>query len=356
MITIDITDAKRMKITTSQNAAYYKKIGSIHKASWIEGEQCWDMPYSDHHLDRLVSVVKRENIILTPGMRDRLILDFTRCLHPLHAEMAFRRYRPNTIRMYMHHNLQLLLHAIKFPGFITIHDVRSYLNDPASFTKKAPATRQMVMKSLKFYYGRLLKKKFFSEVSGTKRDDMFSDVLSREEVAKIFFLTLSITHQAMLRLAYSSGLRASEVVKLRPADIDFERKIIFVRGVKGRKDRYAICSNAAIETLAIYIYSTRPKAWLFPGRRKDSPISIRTVENIFARTTASAGITRRVTFRILRQSFAIHLLENGVDMSRIREILGAKRGGVKDIDSRESPRESMGIVNPLDSIIDNKYP
>ena len=83
-------------------------------------------------------------------------------------------------------------------------------------------------------------------------------------------------------LIYSAGLRVSEVVKLKPEDIDSKRELIFIRGAKGRKDRYSTLSVVTLKTLRIYYESVKLKDWLFPGQKKGRHISTRTVEEVFA--------------------------------------------------------------------------
>ncbi|OHD72279.1 MAG: hypothetical protein A2W19_13445 [Spirochaetes bacterium RBG_16_49_21] len=351
MITIDITDIKKLKITIPYNTGYFKKLTEMKNATWVMDGKYWDLPYSGYHLNELVLLFRRQNIRLTPRMRECLIKDVTSCLHPLQVELRTRRCRPQTIRMYMHHNRELLIHAVRFPEFITDNDIRSYLYDLANVKKESTSMLDLALNSFRFYYGRILKKRFIFEITQAKGNTKLPAVLSGEEVAKLVSLNLDIRYKAILMLTYSSGLRASEVVSLRPKDIDFQRKMIFVRGAKGRKSRYTICSSIALETLRIYYYATQPETWLFPGKRTDAHLSVQSATKIFTKAAAEAGITKKLNIRMLRHSFATHLLESGVDPPYVRHLLGHKKSKRTRIYPHINKRKLREIVNPLDTIL-----
>ena len=151
-------------------------------------------------------------------------------------------------------------------------------------------------------------------------------------------------------LIYSSDLRVSEVVKLRIEDIDAQRKLVYVMDAKGRKDGYTILSNVAMETLREYQEKYKPQKWLFPGQRKEKHISTRTVQAIFEQTKRKAGIRKDVTVHSLRHSFATHLLESGINLRYIQELLGHKHSKTTEIYTHVSNKNLREIKNPLDSL------
>jgi site-specific recombinase XerD len=115
-------------------------------------------------------------------------------------------------------------------------------------------------------------------------------------------------------LIYSAGLRVSEVVKLKLGDIDSQRKLIHIRGANGRKDRYTMLSDVAIESLSLYLKTYHPEKWLFPVQKDGRHIATRTVQRIFEDAIKNVGIDKDVSVHSLRHSFATHLLESGVDL------------------------------------------
>ena len=174
---------------------------------------------------------------------------------------------------------------------------------------------------------------------------------------RIFESVNNIKHKAILMLAYSAGLRVSEVVKLRVQDIDTERKMIFIKAAKGRKDRYTVLSEVALRVLREYWKAYQPKNWLFPGARQNSHLTTRTVEKILEDASQKAGIAKHVTVHTLRHSFATHLLEGGTDLRYIQELLGTpvcrqadKSSKTTEIYTHVSNKDLRKIKSPLDNI------
>jgi len=151
-------------------------------------------------------------------------------------------------------------------------------------------------------------------------------------------------------LIYSAGLRVSEVVKLRPEDIDSDRKLIFIKGDKGRKDRYSILSDVVLDTLRQYYKEYRPNKWLFEGEIKEKHITIRTVQRIFESARHKSNIKKDVGIHSLRHSFATHLLESGVDLRYIQELLGHKSSKTTEIYTHVSNKFLGSITSPLDNL------
>jgi len=179
-------------------------------------------------------------------------------------------------------------------------------------------------------------------------------VLSKEEVKRILDVTTNIKHKAILMLMYSGGLRVGELVKLKPEDMDAERGVIHIRGSKGRKDRYTILSKSALVVLRKYYAHYNSKKWLFEGARPGRHISTRTVQAIFKYACEKAGIKKEVSAHSLRHSFATHLLESGVDLRYIQEILGHKSSKTTEIYTHVSKASIARIRSPLDTILEEE--
>jgi len=149
---------------------------------------------------------------------------------------------------------------------------------------------------------------------------------------------------------YSAGLRVSEAARLKVADIDSDRGLIFVRGGKGRKDRYTTLSDVALDTLRAYWKKYRPEDWLFPGARPGRHITVRTIQKVFAQSRNVAKIRKDVTVHTLRHSFATHLLEEGTDLRYIQELLGHTSTKTTQIYTHVSKQDIGRIRSPLDSL------
>jgi len=179
--------------------------------------------------------------------------------------------------------------------------------------------------ALKFYYEQVLgREKFFWEIPRPKKHLILPKVLGEEELRRLFKAASNLKHKAILFTAYSAGLRVSEVINLRLQDIDRGRKQLFVYCSKGKKDRYVSLSPLLLDVLENYYRMCQPKPtdYLFEGDEPGKPYSIRSAQTIFYNAKMKAGISKTISFHGLRHSFATHMLEKGVDVKYIKEILG----------------------------------
>ncbi|QNV58177.1 Tyrosine recombinase XerD [Paenibacillus polymyxa E681] len=176
--------------------------------------------------------------------------------------------------------------------------------------------------ALKFYFRHVLKQPKSADYVRPKKESKLPDVLSLNEVMHLLKAVKNPKHKAILYLTYTSGLRVSEVVRLRLEDCDRERKVLKVRQGKGRKDRQTLLSEAAFAVVEQYRGVEQPADWLFPGQREGRHLTERSAQKVFEKALAEAGIRKQVSIHSLRHSFATHLLENGIDLRYIQELLG----------------------------------
>lgn len=181
-----------------------------------------------------------------------------------------------------------------------------------------------------------------------RREKRLPVVLSHDELMRFLAAVTNPKHLAILSLAYSAGLRVSEVVRLRLDDLDRDRGVILVRGGKGRKDRCTLLSDTALTLVDAYLEGVRPERWLFPGSHPGRHLSARSVQKVTAAARIRAGITKPLTPHILRHSFATHLLEGGTDVRLIQELLGHNSVRTTEIYTHVSRRHLSRIRSPLD--------
>jgi len=155
-----------------------------------------------------------------------------------------------------------------------------------------------------------------------RRERKLPMILSREEVRGLLEAPRNLRHRALLAILYGSGLRISEVARLKVSDIDSARNVLWVRSGKGRKDRQALLPPKLRELLRSYWRSRRPTDWLFPGARSGQPISVKAIFTACRNAARAAGIAKPVHPHSLRHAFATHLLEAGVDLRTIQILLG----------------------------------
>src|SRR5690554_1410396 len=185
----------------------------------------------------------------------------------------------------------------------------------------------------------------------SKKEKKLPVIMSQKEVLRLLSSTDNLKHKAILTMVYSAGLRVSEVIKLKINNLDFERMMLKVEQGKGKKDRYTILSEAAIKVVKTYIKVHKPYYWLFPGQKEDKNITVRTVQKIFKKSCKKANITKKISIHSLRHSFATHLLEEGIDIRYIQELLGHKSTKTTEIYTHVSKYDLKKIKSPLDKIL-----
>ncbi len=181
------------------------------------------------------------------------------------------------------------------------------------------------MNALKFYYEQVLhREKMFFDIPRPKKPILLPKLLNETELGKLFNALSNKKHKAMLFTAYSAGLRVSEIVSVKLADIDSKRMQILISRAKGKKDRYVNLSPVLLDILRKYIleYEPKPKEYLFESEQTATAYPTRTVQQIFSNAKEKAGIKKEVGIHSLRHSFATHLLEKGTDIKYIKELLG----------------------------------
>jgi len=152
-------------------------------------------------------------------------------------------------------------------------------------------------------------------------------------------------------LIYSAGLRVGEAVRIKIGDIDSIRKLIHIRQAKGKKDRYTLLSDSVLEMLRKYYKQYKPKDYLFEGSNGRSHLAERSIQNVYHRAIEIAKIKKKVTVHSLRHSFATHLLESGIDLRYIQELLGHSSSKTTEIYTHVSKKSISEIINPLDKAL-----
>jgi integrase/recombinase XerD len=235
-------------------------------------------------------------------------------------------------------------------GELTSQAVREYV---AGFTERGLSAgyHGQLVAAIRLFCTKVLRNPALAaDLPSPKRPRALPGVLSVQEVARLFAALTNPKHRLMALLLYSSGVRVGELVRLRAGDLDVDRRLIRVQRGKGAKDRYTLYSEAAADAVAHYRALYRPDSYLFPGPRPDRPISARSVQKVIATAAARAGIAKRVTPHTLRHSFATHLLEQGVDLRHIQELLGHASPATTQIYTHVTHRDLSRIRSPLDTL------
>jgi integrase/recombinase XerD len=190
----------------------------------------------------------------------------------------------------------------------------------------------------------------FERIPFQKKRRILPEILSQEEVVRIFDACSNLKHKAVLMTAYSGGLRLGETLALLPSDIDSTRMVIRVEQGKGRKDRYVMLSKTLLQTLREYWRVFRPVTWLFYGQTKQKSLAPSTAEKIFKIAARKATITKNVSFHSLRHAFATHLLEDGTNVRVIQALLGHRSLTTTQIYTHVARTYVNDTRSPLDRI------
>jgi site-specific recombinase XerD len=263
--------------------------------------------------------------------------------------MRARKYSLRTMRSYIHYNRDFCRVIRKVPDAVTEDDIKRYLAYLDKELDLSTSAMNLAISALKFFYAGILGKPVTGNLRRPRHDKRLPCVLSKAEINLMLDTEKNPKHRLLLMMAYSSGLRVSEVVALRKENIDFSRKTILVCAGKGRKDRYTLLSDRAAQFAREYCNLYAIESWLFPGQDHTGHLSIRSAQAIFEKALRNASIDKPVSIHSLRHTFATHLLENGIDIRYIRDLLGHSSLRTTERYAHVAHRGILGIRSPLDT-------
>jgi len=279
----------------------------------------------------------------------------TRLRKMMLEELQRRNYSAITTRNYLRVVSDFAEHFGKSPDKLGPNELRTYQAYLLTECKLTPGTVVNRVAALRFFFVKTLKRHQFREFLPYPRDRRrLPTVLSREEVARLIDAAGNLFRRTLLMTLYATGMRRSELARLKVSDIDSQRMIIRVVEGKGGKDRDLPLSPTLLGTLREYWRWRKPRLYLFPTRtrqhRLDQPISDKTVWIACSDAASRAGIRKRVTPHTLRHSWATHLLEAGTDLRTIQVLLG--HGDLETTAQylHLSQRHLQAVTNPLDSL------
>ena len=265
-------------------------------------------------------------------------------------DMTVRNLSPATQRSYLYAVAKFSRFFGRSPDRLDLEDVRTYQIHLAA-QGVAWATLNQTVAALRFFYGVTLGRPEIPErIAYAREPRRLPVVLSTDEVVRFLEAVPSLKSRTALTTAYAAGLRVSEVVALKVADIDSARMLIRVEQGKGRKDRYVMLSAQLLAILRTYWRLAKPCHWLFPGRDQDRPIDQTVLHAACRSAREAAGLAKRVTVHTLRHSFATHLLEGGADIRIIQVLLGHTNISTTARYTQVSSSTIQKTASPLDRL------
>lgn len=267
-------------------------------------------------------------------------------------ELVIRRYSAATVENYQSQFSAFLryIHPRRCEE-IQEEDIRRYMRHLVEERKVSGSTQNIAINAIKFYLEKVKKgERTVYIVERPRPEEKLPVVLSEREMLALLENTGNLKHRCILYILYSAGLRMSEVLALKPSDLDPHRGVINVRGGKHNKDRITLLSQVTFDLVRRYMEAYHPREWLFEGAG-GKPYSARSVNAVIKRSAKKAGITKNVSAHKLRHSFATHLLEQGTDLRYIQSLLGHSSSKTTERYAHVTTRGLDKIVSPLDNLV-----
>ena len=267
--------------------------------------------------------MRKKTSIPIVGQAIHAVPEFKKVVSKLEQQVTLRGQSKSTLNNYIRRIALFVIHFQALPESIDEEDINEYLvalaRDPLSPSRSS--FKHMVY-GLRYYYRLLGDNKRAIALPSLKKESKLPVVLNRSELKELFKAPTLLKQRIVLALIYSAGLRGQEAINLKISDIDFERKTIHIRQSKYKKDRIVPLSGYMARGLKKYLKAENPHIWLFNGKEPDGRYSVRGLSWVMRENLKKASITKQANLHSLRHSYATHLLEDGVDIVTLKELLG----------------------------------
>jgi len=280
-----------------------------------------------------------------------VFMDYETCIQEMIKLLELKGCTTRTIELYAICIRKLLTTLDKPVDEITTDDLMSYIYQMIS-RKLGNNTINQNHSIIIFFFTHVLRKHhLIIPIPFMRRVRKLPEILTPDEIQEILKSASSFKYKTIFMTLYSSGLRISEVLRLRISDIDSKKMQLRIQQGKGRKDRYTILSKENLKCLREYYRIYQPEDLLFFGYSyKDKPLSINTVEKEFRIAVRATKIKKKATPHSLRHAFASHLLENGADIYAIKALLGHSTLRSTEIYLQLAPTKVFDIKSPMDQV------
>ena len=243
----------------------------------------------------------------------------------------------------------------KAAGDITYSDIQQYILYLKKEKALSPGTINNYISAIRFFYTHVLDKEWNKKkIPLMKRVYKLPVIPPKQDVIAILNGTANLKHKAILALIYGSGLRVSEVARLRICDICSKTMRVRVEKAKHGTNRYTILSESALmvlrEYFRTYFTSYKLEDWLFPGRAPGEHLSVKSIKNTLIKLRNKLHLDTAISAHTMRHCFATHLLENGTEPVHIQHMLGHKNlSTTTNYYLHLTSKSLMGIKSPLDT-------
>ncbi|MBP1841012.1 tyrosine-type recombinase/integrase [Formosa algae] len=355
-------NAHRLLIRFGYNDVLIQRVKLLPKTRWSVSLRCWYMDYDSDALTLIHDTLDGYAIINDSAVDFSIVhrtKHIKRVRHICEAHRTIlkdyrnylrgKRYSESTVNSY----LILLADVIEFHDGKPIEELNNrvielFIEQVMAPKNYAISTHRQLVSGIKHF------KNFYPNCQinelnlfSPKKDRLLPNVLSQSQILDLIRCTENLKHRTIIALIYSCGLRIGELINLQRNAIDIDRRQLVVKQGKGRKDRYIILAESCVPLLLNYIFTYQPKQYLFEGQNLPQ-YRAESIRAFLKRSCAKAKITKRVTPHTLRHSYATHLLEQGIDIRYIQELLGHSRPETTMIYTHVTKKDLLHIKSPLD--------
>jgi len=333
-------------------------IRSIQGTSWSKSLKAWYILNTKDNLNIILKLFEKITTVdfsktgKSVPFKRNLTEEQKQLLNQFYLFLKGKRYSQSTIQTYTFFIADFINFHTKTPlAELTNRAVELFIETVFMERNYSVSSQRQFISALKIFTVFCPQTKIHNlSLERPKKSRMLPSVLSQEEVLRIIQLTKNLKHKAIIVLLYSSGLRIGEVTNLLLKNIDIIRRQIKVEKGKGRKDRFVVLATSYLPLLQNYLTTFKPALYFIEGPtgKKYSESSIR---KFLFRSVQKAGISKKVTPHTLRHSYATHLLENGVGLRHIQELLGHAKPETTMIYTHVAKKDLLDIQSPLDTIL-----
>jgi integrase/recombinase XerD len=368
---------KRVPVITvafDYHPAIHRQLKTEANARWSSTMNCWYIPRETFNLGAFFAKFSNlawidysqlkenegiagsgpsKNKPLVSELKSRALKDDVRIkIEEFKGWMQQKRYSESTIKTYIE-AIQTFLkyYHLKNLSEINHTHLEEFNKDYILRNGYSFSFQNQLINGIKLFFSHTREHRFeIEKVERPRREHKLPNVLSKEEVAAILKAPANLKHKTMLSLIYACGLRRSELLNLKPGNIDSKRHVLVILNAKGKKDRIVPISDKVIEMLRQYYKANKPKVWLFEGQKPATQYSEASLQKVLKKALDGSKIRKPATLHWLRHSYATHLLEGGTDLRFIQELLGHKSSKTTEIYTHVSARSLQRIKSPFDDL------
>ncbi|PQJ74174.1 integrase [Polaribacter gangjinensis] len=348
----------RLLIRFPYDSLLIQHVRQIDGATWSKTLRVWHVADTKENLASIIAIFKDvatvdiSKIGTNEVFRRNLTEAQRTLLNNFYLYLKGKRYSESTIQTYTffvadfvnfhtetaleeltNRSVEVFIEKVFIPRKYSISSQRQFISALKVFTVFYPHTKINDL-----------------QLERPKKSRILPNVLSQEEVLRIVQVTKNLKHRAIIVLLYSSGLRIGEITSLQLKNIDVERRQVKVVSGKGRKDRFVVLASSFLPLLMNYLTTYVPKVYFIEGPEGER-YSESSIRKFLEKSVALAKISKKVTPHTLRHSYATHLLENGVGLRHIQELLGHAKPETTMIYTHVAKKDLLEIKSPLDTIL-----